>query len=147
MTFSFLYRPRDWPKLAENLAAALQGDGVPIVEYHLSKIELNTTVIPRTSAAITAITCVDTPEFLLDKSSDPILDILDEMTYTQQRTSHHFATLDIDMCHHWKARETERFTGPFNHTLRNEMLVIGNTADVRIKLSLKILIQFLLTDL
>lgn len=28
MTFSFLYRPREWPKLAENLAAALQGDGV-----------------------------------------------------------------------------------------------------------------------
>lgn len=35
------------------------------------------------------------------------------------------------MCHHWKSREAERFVGPFNHTtLANDILVIGNTADV-----------------
>jgi hypothetical protein len=35
------------------------------------------------------------------------------------------------MCHHWKTREAERFVGPFNRTdLANDILVIGNTADV-----------------
>ena len=35
------------------------------------------------------------------------------------------------MCHHWNPRETERFVGPFNSTnLANDILVIGNTADV-----------------
>ncbi|KAI5121647.1 hypothetical protein M0805_001174 [Coniferiporia weirii] len=130
MTFSYLYRPRDWPTLASNLAAALAGDGVPTVQYFLEKIELNTAVVPKTSAAIYAVTCVDTPGFPSDVDTTKALDdVLDEMTLSQQRTSRHFSALDIDMCHHWTARETERFTGPFNHTLNNEILVIGNTAD------------------
>ncbi|KDN35450.1 hypothetical protein RSAG8_11588, partial [Rhizoctonia solani AG-8 WAC10335] len=32
-------------------------------------------------------------------------------------------------CHHWPVRAVERFTGPFNHTLRNKIMVIGNLAD------------------
>ncbi|THH10350.1 hypothetical protein EW145_g1383 [Phellinidium pouzarii] len=130
MTFGYLYRPRDWTKLASNLAAALAGDGVPIVEEFLEKVELNTTVVPKTSAAITAVTCVDTPD--LPEDVDPtkaLKDMLSEMMLSQQHVSRHFSILDFDMCHHWTARETERFTGPFNHTLNNEILVIGNTAD------------------
>ncbi|KAH8111001.1 Alpha/Beta hydrolase protein [Phellopilus nigrolimitatus] len=130
MTFSFLYRPPNWPTLATNLAAALAGDGVPTVQYFLQNIELNTTVAPRTTAAIYAVQCVDTPEFPADVDPTKALeDMLHEMTVAQQQTSHHFSALDIDLCQHWTARETERFTGPFNHTLKNEILVIGNTAD------------------
>ena len=132
MTFSYLYRPRDWPTLASNLAAALAGNGVPTVEYFLEKVQLNTTVSPRTSAAIYAVTCVDTPPFPDDIDLDGALeDVLHEMELSQRLTSRHFSTLDIDLCQHWTTRAVERFTGPFNHTLRNEMLVIGNTADVR----------------
>ncbi|CAE6498727.1 unnamed protein product, partial [Rhizoctonia solani] len=32
-------------------------------------------------------------------------------------------------CHHWPVRAVERFTGPFNHTLKNKIMVIGNLAD------------------
>ena len=132
MTFSYLYRPRDWPTLASNLAAALAGNGVPTVEYFLEKVQLNTTMSPRTSAAIYAVTCVDTPPFSDDLDLDGALeDIIHEMELSQHLTSRHFSTLDIDLCQHWTTRAVERFTGPFNHTLRNEMLVIGNTADVR----------------
>lgn len=131
MTFSYLYRPRDWPVLASNLAAALVGNGVPVVEYFLEKVELNTTVAPRTSAAIYAVTCVDTPPFLVNVDLDGALeDVLHEMELSQRISSRHFSTLDIDLCQHWTARTVERFTGPFNHTLRSEMLIIGNTADV-----------------
>jgi hypothetical protein len=28
-------------------------------------------------------------------------------------------------CHHWPVRAVERFTGPFNHTLQNKIMVIG----------------------
>ncbi|KAL5536829.1 hypothetical protein ACEPAF_652 [Sanghuangporus sanghuang] len=126
MTFSYLYRPREWPDLASKLAAALEGNGVPIVEYSLDKIELNTTVEARTSSAIDAVTCVDTPGVYKAQTLD---DIIDEMAVAQTVASWHFGAQDLDMCHHWKARESERFTGPFNQTLAHEMLIIGNTAD------------------
>lgn len=131
MLFTYLYRPRDWPTLASNLAQALEGNGTSIVSLYLDKVELNTTIPAPTSAAIYAVTCVDTPGFVGVDKQEALDDMINEMVIAQQRTSWHFASLEIDVCHHWTARETERFTGPFNHTLSNEILVIGNTADVR----------------
>lgn len=32
-------------------------------------------------------------------------------------------------CHRWPARAVERFTGPWNHTLKNPIIIIGNKAD------------------
>jgi hypothetical protein len=32
-------------------------------------------------------------------------------------------------CHKWPARSVERYQGPWNHTLKNPILVIGNKAD------------------
>jgi hypothetical protein len=126
-----MYRPREWQKLASNLAAAFAGDGVPIVQHFLERVELNTSVTAKTSAAIHAVTCVDTPPFSEDLDPRELLDdIIYEMTVAQRHTSRHFSSLDIELCHHWRAREGERFTGPFNNTLKNKMLVIGNTADV-----------------
>ena len=55
--------------------------------------------------------------------------MIDETTLAQQ-ISPHFAGYMNNVCHHVTARSVERFTGPFNHTLNNEMLIIGNTADV-----------------
>ena len=131
MTFNYLYRPRDWPELAEKLNAALLGNGVPIVQTFLENIQLNTTIAARTAAAVYAVVCVDTPDFEGVDKEKALADVIDEMRISQEQTSRHFSSIDIDLCHHWTARETERFTGPFNHTLSNEILVIGNTADVR----------------
>jgi len=128
MMFTYLYRPREWPIFATHLASAMAGNGTSIVEMFMDKVELNTTAPASTSAAIYAVTCVDTPDFSDFTEDEAFEDLLHEMVLAQQQTSRHF-TLDIDLCHHWKARETDRFTGPFNHTLSNEILVIGNTAD------------------
>lgn len=149
MTFSYLYRPRDWPQLANNLAAALDGNGVPTVEYFLNKIELDTSIKAKTSLAISAVQCVDTPPFPAEVDTTKALeDIINAMATAQARSSRHFAALDIDMCQHWIARETERFTGPFNHTLNHTMLVIGNTADVSFNFfTLKVIVVLLLTAL
>lgn len=47
-------------------------------------------------------------------------------------TSTLFAGLGISSaCFHWKAREAERFVGPFNSTeIAGDVLIVGNTADV-----------------
>ena len=131
MIFSYLYRPRDWPTLAIHLAAVMAGNGTEVAEMFAEPIQLNTSVPVWTSAAIYAVTCVDTPDFSGFTEEEAFEDMINEMVLSQQGTSRHFSTLDIDVCYHWKTREAERFTGPFNHTLSNEILVIGNTADVR----------------
>jgi len=93
-------------------------------------LELDLFVKPQTAQAITAVTCVDTPAFPEDMSTDDAVQkYVDEVVAAYEGTTKRFAATDLDLCHHWKARETERFTGPFNHSLANPILIIGNTGD------------------
>jgi hypothetical protein len=132
--FTHLYRPREWPTLASLLNAAVNSDGTPIVEYFLEPIELDSSKPARTASAIDAVTCVDTPAFKNvdagEGHQDAVEDLIAEMRIAQERTSRHFGALEIDLCHHWKVREAERYTGPFNSSIEGTVLVIGNTADV-----------------
>lgn len=128
--FTNLYAPRNWPYLASNLAAAIKGDGEPILNAVLDEIELDKKVPARTSSAINAVTCVDTPSFEGITKDDAFEDIVNEIIISEQETSRHFSAIQFDTCQHWTVRETERFTGPFNSTLNSQILIIGNTADV-----------------
>lgn len=59
-------------------------------------------------------------------------EILDAAVETYETTTTLFAGLSTGpVCFHWRAEETERYTGPWNSSLANTILVIGNTADVR----------------
>jgi len=129
LLFTSLYSPRSWPAAASDLAAAMNGNGTAIVNRFLHGIELDPTVPAQTSSSTDAVICTDGPDFDGMDLEDVMDDILDEVIRSQQQTSRHFSTWSIVPCHHWKARASERFTGPFNHTLRHEMLIIGNTAD------------------
>lgn len=132
--FSYLYRPREWPSLASQLKSALLSNGTALVDAFLDPIELDTTKPVRTASAIDAVTCVDTPEFRDADSPkghrDAVDALAEEMRLAQEQVTRHFGALEIDMCHHWKVREAERYTGPFNKTIDGTILVIGNTADV-----------------
>ncbi|KAG8681694.1 hypothetical protein FRC08_015479, partial [Ceratobasidium sp. 394] len=130
LMFTNLYRPRGWATLAERIAAAMHGNGAPILDAVLNTIQLNTTVKAQTALAIEAVTCVDGPD-LRDLDSRKMVDIIvEENVATYEKVSTHFTGVEVSMCHHWKPREAERFIGPFNHTtLANDILVIGNTAD------------------
>ncbi len=92
--FTYLYRPREWPILATHLASAMAGNGTSIVEMFMDKVELNTTVPVSTSAAIYAVTCVDTPDF---SDFHPKDEAFEGLSFTkwflaQQQTSRHFFT-------------------------------------------------------
>ncbi|KDQ20372.1 hypothetical protein BOTBODRAFT_26373 [Botryobasidium botryosum FD-172 SS1] len=129
LIFAAMYKPRGWPALASQLAAAVhKKDGKLILDAMQDDVEVGTK--PATTAvAINAVTCVDTP---VPKNLDfdtAVEDIVDEIVQALEVAPHFGAIETSFMCHHWKARETERFTGPFNATLSNDILVIGNTAD------------------
>ena len=134
LIFTHLYRPRDWPTLASLLNSAVNSNATPIVEFFLEPVELDNSKPARTASAIDAVTCVDTPAFKGADAGkghqDVVEDLITEMRIAQEQTSKHFGALVIDLCHHWKVREAERYTGPFNKTIDGTILVIGNTADV-----------------
>ncbi|KAF8522995.1 TAP-like protein-domain-containing protein [Gautieria morchelliformis] len=128
--FTSMYGPRTWPDLAANLAAAIDGNGTAIMDLAQEDVELDTSVKARTAQAISAVTCVDTPAYPANVDTAAVVKKnIDEAVLTYELTSKRFASLELDMCHHWTPRETERFTGPFNSSLSNQVLIIGNTAD------------------
>ena len=129
-----MYKPRGWPYLAQLLEAALAGDGAPILNLKQGGLNLSdTTSIQETLSAIYAVTCTDGPSLTNKYSDDEVVDLLLNATVdTYERSSTMFAGLvdGFQICFHWKARATERFTGPFDSSLANPILIIGNTADV-----------------
>lgn len=128
-----MYRPRSWPELADMIAALLAGDGAPLLSYNQAGLNLSDTTSPqKTTYAINAVTCVDGPP-LRGKYTpeEAVQEVLDAAVVTYETTSTLFAGLGIEAsCLTWRAEETERYTGPWNSSLANPILVIGNTADV-----------------
>ncbi|KAG8748339.1 hypothetical protein FRC10_005886 [Ceratobasidium sp. 414] len=130
LIFTNMYRPRGWTTLAEQISAAMHGNGAPVANAVLNTVELNTTVRAATALAIEAVTCVDGPDLRDVDPRKAVEATIEENVATYEKVSTHFAGIEVSMCHHWKPREAERFIGPFNHTtLANDILIIGNTAD------------------
>ncbi|KIJ55639.1 hypothetical protein M422DRAFT_774620 [Sphaerobolus stellatus SS14] len=117
-----MYGPRGWPELAKDLVAAITGDGTALLNKAQRNIETDRSIKPETVQANPAVI------YALQENTDEIL-------IAYEKTSKRFIPVDLDVCHHWKTRPAERFTGPFNHSLSNPILIIGNTADPVIPLA------------
>jgi len=128
MLFTFMYRPRDWPELASFLASSMAGNGTSVVEYFVKDVQLNRNISAATVGANVAVICTDSPDHS-GMSDDEIMEEMFQETIAFQAASPHFAGLDVPVCQHVHVKAAERFTGPFNHTLANDILIIGNTAD------------------
>ncbi|KAH7093915.1 TAP-like protein-domain-containing protein [Auriculariales sp. MPI-PUGE-AT-0066] len=111
------FAPATWPNVATLLAAAISGDGSGIITS-LSSVELDTTVPASARFVFDQVMCMDAPALSPHEASVAV-DKLEEAVY--------FASWRMKACHAWQVRGKYRFDGPFNHTLRNPILVIGNT--------------------
>ncbi|KAG8693513.1 hypothetical protein FRC09_010457, partial [Ceratobasidium sp. 395] len=130
LIFDSMYYPRKWPLLAEQLASAMRGDGRPILDVMLNKVELDTRKKPRNDWAGNAVRCLDGPDTSHLDPHQMIEDTIEENVLMYERTTRHFAARRVLMCHHWKVRNPERFVGPFNSTvLANNILIVGNVVD------------------
>lgn len=129
--FAGMYRPREWPVLASQLASAMKGGAKDIVDLQLRQLTLDTTIPANTGASGYAIGCLDSPGFSDYERKQAFDLIVEETVRNAYKVYPHFLpTQGFPMCHHWPAGAAERFTGPFNHTLSNVILITGNTADV-----------------
>ncbi|OJT03597.1 hypothetical protein TRAPUB_5773 [Trametes pubescens] len=75
-----------------------------------------------------AILCGDS----IDLTSTNMTDVFQNIIATSQNISHMFAAawpFASYYCATWPVRAVERYQGPFNNTLANRVLVIGNTFD------------------
>lgn len=133
--FVAMYSPRIWPQVANKIAALLSGDGTPILSDLQSTLNLSDINSPQqTTYAIWAISCADGPP-LRGKFTpeEGVQGILDAAIATYETATTLFAGLHLEpTCLTWRAEEIERYTGPWNSSLANTILIIGNTADVRL---------------
>ncbi|CAE6502965.1 unnamed protein product [Rhizoctonia solani] len=140
-----LYHPREWPALAQNIAqisvalsnstnstGALRARS-PSDEIHslpfIRRANTNSSD-PATDSTYIAITCADAVDAGNSTTKQGFETVVD-LTNNHSRMFAPFIGwyAGQTFCHHWPVRAVERFTGPFNHTLQNEVLVIGNLAD------------------
>ena len=107
--------------MAEAFAEAIEGNGAAI-------LDANDAIVDR-STSRTATTCND--HTLLPPPT--IEEIVDERLYVYEHVSKFaFAAANLENddfgCEYWNVTPPpEKFQGPWNHTLRNPILVVSNT--------------------
>ncbi|CAE6441468.1 unnamed protein product [Rhizoctonia solani] len=145
LLWSGMYHPKEWPALAQNLAqisAALSSSTNPtstqktrslahqIHSMPFTQRDNSNSSDPATDYAYQAITCadaVDAGNSTTKQGFETVVDITNN--YSRMFAPFIGWYAGGMYCHHWPARAVERFTGPFNHTLKNKIMVIGNLAD------------------
>ncbi|KAF8314503.1 alpha/beta-hydrolase [Clavulina sp. PMI_390] len=130
--FIALYKPRVWTDLATKLAALLAGDGAPFLSAVQSRLDLSdTTSRQSTGSAVEAVICTDGPPPSVEYTvEERVQQALEAAIDSYESTTTLFSGLEAVMtCSSWKLTASERFTGPWNSSLANPMLIIGNTAD------------------
>ncbi|KDQ21467.1 hypothetical protein BOTBODRAFT_25909 [Botryobasidium botryosum FD-172 SS1] len=136
-----MYNPTNWPDLATALLdmydqiKAGKSPAAPLVRPKLRRqSNTNSTSDPDSHPeaapdySFQAITCADA----LDSGNTTTKDVFDEIVRVTREVSPLFGPTFGDAgfyCHRWGTRAVERYTGPWNRTLANPILVIGNEAD------------------
>ncbi|KZT58680.1 hypothetical protein CALCODRAFT_451259 [Calocera cornea HHB12733] len=125
LLFRMLQMPTIWPTIAVSLAQAMRGDGQAV-------LMLDSVFSGYRDLERQAVSCNDAPKPPLYEPPtngqlvDEILGIAKDVT----GFAFSILTAEPDAsCHYWPFFPPERFTGPWNHTLRNPILVMSNTAD------------------
>ncbi|CAE6498743.1 unnamed protein product [Rhizoctonia solani] len=145
LLWSGMYLPRQWPDLAQNLAqismalsnsanstSTLKARDLSrrINPMPFMRRDNTNSSDPATEYAYQAITCadaVDTGNSTTQQVFETVVDLTDNYTRMFGPFIGWYAAGMY--CHRWPIRAVERFTGPFNHTLKNKIMVIGNLAD------------------
>jgi pimeloyl-ACP methyl ester carboxylesterase len=117
--------PARWPQLADDLNQAANGDGSNLaITFREGRSAIQTALI-----SATALQCADKPPL-------PLGSVLNWPQVMQRLTDTNFlGTVEgwwlWAPCASWRVPSAERYTGPWNATTANTILVIGNRYDPR----------------
>ncbi|KZO93920.1 hypothetical protein CALVIDRAFT_539573 [Calocera viscosa TUFC12733] len=140
--FESLERPRTWAAASGILAAAMAGEGKLLLQR-------SGPAFPTRDMERQAVTCNDAVRFTPQTapSHDEVLDELTDVLKTETKFAMSVVTAETDSgCQYWSVSPPERFSGPWNHTLRNPILVLSNTADPITPITSARLVKSLLRD-
>ncbi|THH14114.1 hypothetical protein EW146_g6187 [Bondarzewia mesenterica] len=112
------FQPSIWKVNAEMISRAIDGDGSAIMNgnYPLLYRDLERS----------AVSCNDQPRFSKPAAEDVIDEALDIMKTVTRFVMSVFTSEPDSGCEFWPVDPPERFTGPWNHTLRNPILIHSN---------------------
>jgi len=118
--------PANWPTLAEHLEAAIDGDGSGLLEDARFFTHAFTTPVKSPGLPAVGITCADS---VAGAGSSAWPRVVRQVT----RVSYIFGPLLVwwrwAPCASWPVRSAHRYTGPWNATTPNPILVIGTLND------------------
>lgn len=135
---SHLYRstnsPAAWPKISNAFADAMAGNITSLYVMFLEPFDLDQGLHDQKDLSRAAVSCADSLPFKKDEF--PTAEFMTNQTLRALDVSPHFgASVSLAEpdggCQFWPAsgKAPERFTGPWNATLKTPMLIISNTAD------------------
>jgi hypothetical protein len=121
--FASLTNPAAWPQLAQDLEQAADGDGSALATQ--ARAVLAGTRSPAGDSS-TAITCTDSPA--RERAADwP--QVIARLTRVSRVGGPFVGWSNWAPCASWRARASDRYTGPWNADTKNPILVIGTTLD------------------
>lgn len=133
-----LEQPAIWHFGSQLLAKAMAGDGTDLYNILLPNYDLTA---PDSDLARLAVSCLDTPRAKTQAEFPTPEMMADVALETIKNVSPHFGSSmswgePDGGCQFWPVEGPERFTGPWNHTLNNKILIISNTVSRAIFTSL-----------
>ncbi|ORY53442.1 alpha/beta-hydrolase [Rhizoclosmatium globosum] len=122
--YGALYRPAGWPAVAKTIAKAIAGDGS---DFNAEKLDACPIKDESGDNGMPGVTCLDTFGNQADFAE------WEKAATRIQKVSPTFGVGGLWsylVCKFWQVQPSERFTGPWNHKLKNQILIIGNTLDI-----------------
>ncbi|CUA68530.1 Putative hydrolase Mb2247c [Rhizoctonia solani] len=130
--YNALLSPLTWTNFTLQLQSAMEGDPAPLLNRFIP--DPSRELFDKAELARYAITCADSPQFN-GTNSFPTPQSLARNTLNRiKNISRYFGgspgTSDIDGgCQFWPVDSVEKFTGPFNKTLANPIVIVSSVVD------------------
>jgi hypothetical protein len=121
--FATLTNPASWPQLADDLDRAARGDGSALATQARAAL---TALRAAASDSQTAITCADSPA---RQGPGAWRRVIAHLTRVSRIGGPIVGWSNWAPCAAWTAGADDRYTGPWNRTTQNPILVIGSTFD------------------
>lgn len=128
--------PGSWPIIASIFAEALEGNGTSLYNALVLPLHLSKPSHAQTDLSRAAVSCGDSPPYSDTQDFPTAEDMVEKTMAVLRDTSRHFGAsvtlIEPDggcQFHPASGKTPERFTGPWNSTLRTPMLIVSNTAD------------------
>ncbi|KAK7682659.1 hypothetical protein QCA50_014042 [Cerrena zonata] len=117
-----LLKPFGWHDASHAINEAIHGNGTRILNFLNDWKLYNDLERP-------AVSCSDAPPFIPPSAEDVVNEYLDVYHNVSNFVFSVLTTEPDSGCQFWPVKPIERFVGPWNHTLRNPILLVSNTAD------------------